>query len=202
MQTKIQREQAPLRLDLPDADVVYYGNLFSPEESNRLMQALVANIRWKHEKITIFGRQVWQPRLTAFHGDPGRSYAYSNISLDPDPWTAELDFIKKRIENVSGQGFTSVLLNYYRDGQDSMGWHSDDEKELGNNPVIGSVSFGSSRKFMLKHKRDKALRTSIVLENGSLLLMQGATQHHWYHQIPKTKKLVGARINLTLRKII
>lgn len=166
------------------------------------MQALIDRIAWKHEKIKLFGREVWQPRLTAYYGDQGKPYAYSHISLDPNPWTEELRFIKEKIESVSGHQFTSVLLNYYRDGQDSMGWHSDDEKELGLNPVIGSVSFGTPRKFMLKHKKDKTLKSSVMLENGSLLLMQGTTQHHWYHQIPKTKKPLGARINLTFRKIL
>ena len=166
------------------------------------MQALIDRIDWKHEKIKLFGREVWQPRLTAYYGDQGKPYAYSHISLDPNPWTEELRFIKEKIESVSGHQFTSVLLNYYRDGQDSMGWHSDDEKELGPNPVIASVSFGTPRKFMLKHKKDKTLKSSVMLAHGSLLLMQGTTQHHWYHQIPKTKKPLGARINLTFRKIL
>lgn len=201
MQMNIGGRPEPLHIDLPGADLVYYSCFFSLKESEKLMQALIRDIAWKHEKITLFGRQVWQPRLTAFYGDPDKPYSYSNISLDPNPWTAELNFIKERIEHESGHQFTSVLLNYYRDGQDSMGWHSDDEKELGSNPVIGSVSFGTARKFMLKHKKEKALKSSIVLENGSLLLMLGTTQHHWYHQIPKTKKPLGARINLTFRKV-
>ena len=202
MQTNIEDKPAPLHINLPNADLIYYGSFFSAAESEKLMNALIGNIAWKHEQITLFGRQVWQPRLTAFYGDLDKPYSYSNISLDPTPWTSELDFIKKRIEDSSRHQFTSVLLNYYRDGQDSMGWHSDDEKELGSNPVIGSVSFGTARRFMLKHKKDKTQKSSIMLENGSFLLMQGPTQHHWYHQIPKTKKPLGARINLTFRKII
>lgn len=198
----IQSLPEPININLPDADLVYYPHFFSTEVSQNLMQALISHITWKHEKITIFGKKVLQPRLTAYYGNPGKPYAYSHISLDPNPWTNDLLFIKNSIEDISGHRFTSVLLNYYRDGHDSMGWHSDDEKELGINPVIGSVSFGASRKFMFKHKKDKTLKSSIMLENGSLLLMQGATQHHWQHQIPKTKKPLGARINLTFRKII
>ena len=192
----------PTYINLPDAELIYFSHFFDTVKSQSLMQALIDRIDWKHEKIKLFGREVWQPRLTAYYGDQGKPYAYSHISLDPNPWTVELRFIKEKIESVSGHQFTSVLLNYYRDGQDSMGWHSDDEKELGLNPVIGSVSFGTPRKFMLKHKKDKTLKSSVMLENGSLLLMQGTTQHHWYHQIPKTKKPLGARINLTFRKIL
>ena len=192
----------PTYINLPDAELIYFSHFFDTVKSQSLMQALIDRIEWKHEKIKLFGREVWQPRLTAYYGDQGKPYAYSHISLDPNPWTEELRFIKEKIESVSGHQFTSVLLNYYRDGQDSMGWHSDDEKELGLNPVIGSVSFGTPRKFMLKHKKDKTLKSSVMLENGSLLLMQGTTQHHWYHQIPKTKKPLGARINLTFRKIL
>ena len=192
----------PTYINLPDAELIYFSHFFDTVKSQSLMQALIDRIDWKHEKIKLFGREVWQPRLTAYYGDQGKPYAYSHISLDPNPWTEELRFIKEKIESVSGHQFTSVLLNYYRDGQDSMGWHSDDEKELGLNPVIGSVSFGTPRKFMLKHKKDKTLKSSVMLENGSLLLMQGTTQHHWYHQIPKTKKPLGARINLTFRKIL
>ena len=192
----------PTYINLPDAELIYFSHFFDTVKSQSLMQALIDRIDWKHEKIKLYGREVWQPRLTAYYGDQGKPYAYSHISLDPNPWTEELRFIKEKIESVSGHQFTSVLLNYYRDGQDSMGWHSDDEKELGLNPVIGSVSFGTPRKFMLKHKKDKTLKSSVMLENGSLLLMQGTTQHHWYHQIPKTKKPLGARINLTFRKIL
>ncbi len=192
----------PLYLDLPEAELVYYDRFFDDEESKRLMRGLIDHIHWKHEEIIVFGRKVLQPRLTAFYGDAHKSYSYSNITLQPLPWNKDLSFIRRRIENVSGHQFTSVLLNYYRDGQDSMGWHSDNEKELGTNPVIASVSFGESRKFMLKHKRDKNLKSSIILNNGSLLLMEGPTQHHWNHQIPKTKSPMGARINLTFRKIL
>ena len=110
--------------------------------------------------------------------------------------------IKNRLEEFSGLTFNSVLLNLYRDGQDSMGWHRDDEKELGKNPAIGSVSFGESRKFMIRHVQDRSLKTSINITNGSLLLMAGEMQHHWLHSIPKTAKPAGVRINLTFRKII
>ena len=202
MQENNENHPTPININLPDADLIYFSGFFSSRESQNLMDTLAAHIKWKHEEIKLFGKKVLQPRLTAYYGDPGKPYTYSHISLDPTPWNKELQYIKDKIQIASGQEFTSVLLNYYRDGQDSMGWHSDDEKELGINPVIGSVSFGEARKFMLKHKRNKELKSSVILENGSFLLMQGVTQHHWYHQIPKTKKPLGPRINLTFRKII
>jgi len=122
--------------------------------------------------------------------------------MAPQPWTEELLAIKNRIEKESGQEFTNVLLNYYRDGNDSMGWHKDNEKELGVNPVIGSVSFGASRSFHFKNQSDKNLKEKVLLTNGSFLLMEGSTQHHWYHSIPKAQKISEGRINLTFRKII
>ena len=143
-----------------------------------------------------------QPRLTAWYGDAGIAYRYSGITMQPEPWTRMLNEIKTRLEKFSGFTFNSVLLNLYRDGQDSMGWHRDDEKELGKNPAIGSVSFGDCRKFMIRHVQDRSLKNAINITNGSLLLMAGEMQHYWQHSIPKTAKPAGVRINLTFRKII
>ena len=139
--------------------------------------------------------------LTALYGNQGKPYSYSNIKMLPKQWTFLLQKIKFHIEGVSNVNFTSVLLNYYRNGSDSNGWHADDEKELGENPIIASVSFGADRTFQLRHNSEKNLRKNIVLEHGSLLIMKGATQHFWKHQIPKTAKLIGPRINLTFRVI-
>ena len=151
----------------------------------------------------MYGKENPVPRLEAWYGDPGKSYAYSGIQMDPIPWTDELKEIKRTIELESGIKFNSVLINFYRDGKDRVAWHSDDEKELGQNPAIGSVSFGAERIFKLRHKKYKSnnLKQSIMLGNGSFLLMEGATQHHWMHEIPRTAKIIGPRINLTFRVI-
>ena len=189
--------------DLPDADITLFEDFFTTEESTVLCQSLIDNIQWRQDKIRIFGKWIDQPRLTAFYGDHEKTYSYSGILMKPELWNADLLLIKEKIEKYSGIKFTSVLLNYYRDGKDSMGWHSDDEKELGKNPVIGSVSFGESRKFQIRHKYRKDIsKTEILLKNTSFLLMKGTTQHFWQHQIPKTSPKTGFRINLTFRKII
>jgi len=189
--------------DLPDADVILYEQLFSPKESAALQENLVEKIDWRQDKIKMFGKLIDQPRLTAFYGDNNKSYSYSGILMTPIAWNEDLLFIKNRIEKFSNVHFTSVLLNYYRNGKDSMGWHADDEKELGKNPVIGSVSFGETRNFQMKHKLQKELKkVEIPLSDGAFLLMKGDTQHFWQHQIPKTSKELGSRINLTFRVIL
>jgi len=184
-----------------DADLVFYPSLFNLQESEQLLAELTQAIKWQQDWITLFGRSMPLPRLTAWYGDPGKSYTYSGITMMSIPWTKTLLDLKFRVEAVSGVTFSSVLLNLYRDGNDSMGWHSDDEPELGQNPVIGSLSFGGTRRFMLRHKLEKGLRLQLDLTSGSFLLMQGTTQHYWQHQIPKTKYAVIPRINLTFRVI-
>ena len=160
-------------------------------------------IEWKHQKIKLFGHWVLQPRLTAWYGDEGTDYVYSGLKNIPLPWNAPLLDLKEHVEELSQSTFNSVLLNYYRDGQDSMGWHQDNEKALGLNPTIASLSFGASREFHLRHKFDKSVPTvKSYLENESLLIMSGKTQQFWQHQVPKSKKDIGERINLTFRKII
>ena len=149
----------------------------------------------------VYGKNHLQPRLTALYGNEGKPYSYSNIKMQPHHWTLLLQKIKFHIESQATTNFTTVLLNLYRNGNDSNGWHADNEKELGHNPVIASVSFGAERVFQLKHNTDKSLKKSIILEHGSLLIMKGTTQHFWKHQIPKTTKKVGSRINLTFRII-
>lgn len=191
----------PFHLELPDADITYFPNFFDKVEADKIFIDLLENTVWQQDSIKVYGKTHPQPRLTALYGNEGKPYSYSNIKMQPLNWTLLLKKIKFHIESVANTNFTSVLLNYYRDGSDSNGWHSDNEKELGINPVIASVSFGSERNFQLKHNNDKTLKKNIVLEHGSLLLMKGATQHHWKHQIPKTAKPVGPRINLTFRVI-
>ncbi|HEY9615288.1 MAG TPA: alpha-ketoglutarate-dependent dioxygenase AlkB [Microcoleaceae cyanobacterium] len=186
-------------LHLPDADILFYPALLAQTDSDRLLTELTQTIAWRQDRITIFGRSLLQPRLTAWYGDPGKSYTYSGLTLVPTPWTPTLLELKATVESVSNIHFNSVLLNLYRDGNDSMGWHSDDEPELGQNPVIGSLSLGGTRRFMLRHRSQKDWKYQLELTSGSFLLMQGTTQHYWQHQIPKTKRPVSPRINLTFR---
>lgn len=191
-----------ISLPLPNADIQIYESFWSPEESDRAFAQLLQETTWQQETAHLFQRTIPIPRLTAWYGDPGKTYAYSGIEMHPEPWTATLLELKTAVETVVTASFNSVLLNLYRTGQDSVGWHSDDEPELGQNPLIASVSFGATRRFSLKHKRRKDLKPiHLDLTHGSLLVMQGTTQHHWVHQISKTTKPVGPRINLTFRII-
>ena len=189
-------------LSLPDAEVYIDRDFFTPAEGDSLLAELTANIAWEQKPIMFMGKQVMQPRLTAWYGDEGKSYTYSGLTVQPTPWTPSLLTMKARVEVAAGLTFNSVLLNRYRTGQDSVGWHSDDEPELGTNPVIASVSLGAARNFQLKHKHNPDLKLTIELTNGTLLLMRGTTQHFWKHQIPKTTKVLGPRINLTCRVIM
>lgn len=191
-----------ISFDLPDAIVEYYPQLFEPPQAALLFDKLYNEIPWQQDNITVFGKTHPQPRLTALFGNEGKPYAYSNIVMQPHSWNPLLTFIKEEVEAVSGEKFTTVLLNLYRDGKDSNGWHADNEKELGRNPVIASVSFGAGRFFHLQHNSIKEARQKILLGHGSLLLMKGTTQHFWKHQIAKTAKTVGPRINLTFRSIL
>jgi alkylated DNA repair dioxygenase AlkB len=159
------------------------------------------DIQWKQEPVRLFGREIMQPRLTAWYGAADKAYTYSGITMEPLPWTQELDQIRMDAETLAGVSFTSALLNLYRDGSDSIGWHRDNEKMLGPAPVIASVSFGASRKFQFRNYTDKKMNVSLMLGPGSVLVMRGATQRNWEHSLPKTKKLSGARINITFRII-
>ena len=190
-----------IQFDLPNAEIVYYSNFFENEEANHLLEKLKNEIPWQQDDITVFGKKYPQPRLTALFGNDGKQYSYSNIIMKPNTWNDLLMIIKNKVEEVCQEKFTTVLLNYYRDGKDSNGWHADNEKELGINPVIASVSFGAERNFHLQHNSIKEQKLKINLEQGSLLIMKGTTQHFWKHQIPKTAKPIGPRINLTFRII-
>lgn len=196
-----EKNNDSIHFELPDASVVYYPNFISEKKANQFYKLLINNTPWQQDDIKVFGKVYQQPRLTALYGEKGKSYTYSGITMQPLPFTSVLKEIKSMVETVSKEAFTTVLLNLYRDGNDSNGWHSDNEKELGKNPEIASVSFGAERIFHLKHKENKGLKKSIMLQHGSLLIMKGATQEKWKHQIPKTKKTVNPRINLTFRTI-
>ena len=189
------------QLALPDAEVYLDRDFFTAAESDLLLADLTTNIAWEQKAIQFMGKQVMQPRLIAWYGDEGKSYRYSGLTVHPLPWTPTLLTMKARVEAAANITFNSVLLNQYRDGKDSVGWHSDDEPELGTNPVIASVSLGAARNFQFKHKHNPDLKLTVELTHGSLLLMRGTTQHFWKHQIPKTAKVLGPRINLTFRVI-
>lgn len=172
-----------------------------PKEADHYFKILKEVTPWQQDTIKVFGKTYPQPRLTALFGDNSRPYSYSNIIMYPHMFTAELMELRNRLQRELDVHFTSCLLNLYRNGKDSNGWHADDEKVLGKNPIIASITLGQERYFHLKHKLKKDLKHKLLLEHGSLLLMKGATQHCWYHQIPKTAKLIQERINITFRII-
>ncbi|RMA58474.1 alpha-ketoglutarate-dependent dioxygenase AlkB family protein [Ulvibacter antarcticus] len=190
-----------IKLPLVDADVVYCPSFFTSEEATTYFETLTHQTNWQQDDITLFGKTYPQPRLTSLYATNSKPYSYSGITMFPKPYTDILKEIQRKIQTVSEENFTTVLLNLYRDGNDSNGWHSDDEKELGRNPVIASVSLGADRIFHFRNKKDKSVKHKLILENGSLLLMKGATQHTWQHQLPKSKKVIKPRINLTFRSI-
>jgi alkylated DNA repair dioxygenase AlkB len=194
-------QSEPIVFNLPDAAIIYFPHFFDKKEADAIFAALTNDIPWQQDDIRVFGKTHPQPRLTALYGNQGKTYSYSNIKMEPHAWNPQLKKIKAKIEGISNTNFSTVLLNLYRDGKDSNGWHADNEKELGQNPIIASVSFGAERIFQLKHNSISNAKLNIILENGSLLLMQGSTQHFWKHQIPKTAKPIGSRINLTFRLI-
>lgn len=188
-------------LPLPDAEVRLWHQIDLGLTDTELLQRLIDETAWRQDQITVYGKPYLQPRLSAWYGD--MSYRYSGITLEPQPWTALLADLKTRVEVLTALEFNSVLLNYYRDQNDSMGMHSDDERELGPLPAIASLSLGEERSFLLKHKTRRDLPTQkLPLPSGSLLLMQGETQQHWRHGIAKQRRHCGARINLTFRKVV
>jgi alkylated DNA repair dioxygenase AlkB len=214
-------------IDLPDGELVFADGFFSPTFSDRclayfqendtfdwhstdwravsdeeLETVRFTNIRWQHDRIKFYGKVIPLPRLTAWYGDEGKSYTYSGLTMHPHPWNEGLCSIKQAIESIAQVTFNSVLLNWYRNGDDHMSWHADDETELGKNPTIASVNFGVSRDFVLRRKDDPTQKIKIPLHHGTLLVMRGALQHHWQHSVPKRKRVSGSRFNLTFRRIL
>jgi alkylated DNA repair dioxygenase AlkB len=171
-------------------------------EADEFFNSLQEGLAWQQEPIWMFGKQILQPRLTALYGDPKVRYGYSGIAMEALPFTEVLEKIKVRLQEFTNQEFTHVLCNFYRDGQDSMGWHRDNEPVLGRNPTIASLTFGATRSFQLRPYGKKEPKLNLQLSHGSLLLMGGESQHFWEHQLPKTKKVLAPRINLTFRKLI
>ena len=183
-----------------DGEVNYYGSLMKPEKSQYYFDRLLQNIQWENDKAIIFGKLIITKRKVAWYGDKPFKYTYSKTTKSALPWTKELLELKEIIENEIGEKFNSCLLNLYHNGDEGMAWHSDDEKDLKKNGVIGSLSFGADRKFSFKHKETKQT-VSVYLEKGSLLVMKGETQTNWLHRLPPTKKVQKPRINLTFRII-
>lgn len=159
------------------------------------------NINWKHDKIKLYGKEIPLPRLTSWHGDQGKDYTYSGIASQPSKWNEGLLYIKNEVEKIACEKFNSVLLNWYRNGEDCLSWHADDEKELGKNPIIASVNFGETRDFIIRRNDDHSKKITIPLSHGTLLVMRGEIQHFWQHSVPKRKKIKGSRFNLTFRNI-
>ncbi len=187
---------------LIDGDVRLIANFLTRPQLDAYFAELLDLVEWTQHIIRIRGREVASPRLSAWYGDPGAHYSYSGISLSPRPWLPVLLELKTRVEAACNAPFNSVLLNLYRDGADSMGWHSDDEPELGERPLIASLSLGATRRFRLRHRLRKDLEPVVIdLENGSLLIMEGDTQRFWKHQVPKSKRVAEPRVNLTFRQI-
>jgi alkylated DNA repair dioxygenase AlkB len=211
---------------LNDAKMVFIERFFDPSVSDAVLKDLKDTLAWQQGTISMFGKSVLEPRLSAWYGDVGKSYTYSGKKQEPLPWSERLLWIKEAIEKQVQETcisflelkdmplpsnrdastiFNSVLCNFYRNGNDSMGWHQDNERELGRNPLIASVNFGESRRFLFRRKDDKAApsaRGELLLTHGSLLIMAGSMQHHWQHAVPKEPKRMKERINLTFRHIL
>lgn len=191
------------KIEIKGGELILHPNFLSENEAQKIFNRLLIDSPWQEDEIRIFGKWVKQPRQTCIYADDNIEYSYSGLTQKSFKWPEYLLSLKSEIEKAAGSDFNLVLLNHYRDGQDSMGWHSDDEKELGENPVIASLSLGQKRRFRLRPKKTvQADPFSVDLENGSLLIMKGAIQHLWQHSIPKSKSEMKARINLTFRKIL
>jgi alkylated DNA repair dioxygenase AlkB len=184
-----------------DGVVQYFGKVISTENANQFMEALINNIEWKNDEVVIYGKRIVTKRKMAWYGDKAFEYKYSNIIRTALVWTEELLALKAIVERISNENYNSCLLNLYHDGNEGMGWHSDDEKDLKKDGAIASLSLGADRKFGFKHKQDKQ-SLYLTLEHGSLLLMKEQVQSHWLHSLPKTSKVLKPRINLTFRTIV
>jgi alkylated DNA repair dioxygenase AlkB len=190
-----------MQLDLPGAEVRWLPGWLAQAEAAALFAQLLHTVEWEVHRIRLFGRLVDSPRLSCWIGDTDASYRYSGTRFAPHPWPAALLPLRARLAAETGVAFNSVLANRYRDGRDAMGWHSDDEKELGPQPLIASLSLGATRRFALRHRQEPALRQALELTSGGLLLMGGETQRLYRHALPRTARPVGERINLTFRRV-
>lgn len=186
---------------LPNAELRFIPDWLDVATADRWLAGLLAETRWQQPQVFLHGRYHPVPRLLAWYGDAEAGYRYSGLIHQPLPWTPLLAEIRLQVQAAVGQRLNGVLLNYYRDGQDSMGWHSDDEPELGANPLIASLNLGGTRRFDLRRNGQTRIEHSLELGHGSLLVMAGATQHYWQHQVAKTRKACAPRLNLTFRLI-
>lgn len=193
----------PIKHQIGNAELLEYPQMMASTEASQMLKTLIADIPWQQESLKIAGKLRAIPRLQCWMGDRTSQYGYSGVRLTPCPWHETVRTIHDRVAGLSGSAFNSVLLNFYRNGQDSVAWHADDEAELGDNPLIASVSLGAQRTFELKQKHQTPARKyQLPLRHGSLLIMGGTMQQHWLHQLPKEKGLLEARINLTFRNIV
>lgn len=184
-----------------DGFTQYYGVVFGKAEADLYLENLLNEIEWKNDEIKIFGKQIITKRKVAWYADNGVSYTYSNATKEGLNWTENLLKLKNLVEEITNESYNSCLLNLYHDGDEGMGWHSDDEKSIVKNSAIASVSFGAERKFVLKHK-ETSESVHQILPHGSLLVMKGETQTYWLHALTKTKKVKSPRVNLTFRKMV
>src|SRR5690606_27731030 len=179
----------------------YYGKIFSTQQANEFLEILLNQIEWKNDEALIFGKRIITKRKVAWYADDAFEYTYSKVTKKALAWTPELLIVKNIVEDKTGEQFNACLLNLYHSGEEGMAWHSDAEKDLLKNGAIGSLSFGAERKFAFKHKVSQET-VSLILENGSLLVMKDATQSHWLHRLPPTKRISKPRVNLTFRMIV
>ena len=189
-------------LPLPDAELAIIEGWLAPAEADALLAELLTAIPWENHRIRMFGREVASPRLSCWIGDPGASYVYSRTRFEPHPWPAALADLRTRVERACDAPFNSVLANLYRSGSDAMGWHSDDEPELGARPVIASLNLGATRRFLLRARAGDARTHELQLAHGSLLRMGGDTQRHYRHALPRMARVSAPRLNLTFRHIL
>lgn len=185
-----------------DADVCYFADFLSDGDATVALKDITSSVPWRQEHLTIYGTTHAVPRLSAWYGDPGTAYSYSGIRHEPLPWTSPLATMRDRVQATSGAPFNAVLVNLYRDGSDSNGWHADDEPELGSAPTIASVSLGATRRFRLRRTAERSVTHSVDLQHGSLLVMGPPTQAVWQHTLTKTAREVGPRVNLTFRLVV
>ena len=177
------------------------GTKWEELNADELEKIHFTNLKWKQDYINLYGKKIALPRLTSWYGDSGSAYTYSGITSTPNEWNKGLLYIKNKIEEFSGATFNSVLLNWYRNGEDYLNWHADNEKELGKNPTIASANFGETRDFLLRRNNDKSQKLTIPLKHGTLLIMKGEIQQYWQHSVPKRKRVKNSRFNLTFREI-
>ncbi len=213
-------------IKIPNGEIIYAEHFFDKKVSDRSLEYFLENdsfdwktanwrefdkeeltkvkfknINWHHDKLNMYGKEVFLPRYSAWYGNSDKLYTYSGLTLQPNNWNKGLIFIKDQIDKIAGIEFNSVLMNWYRDGEDYINWHTDAEKELGQNPIISSLNFGATRRFIIRRSDDNSIKVEFSLKHGTLLIMKGELQHFWQHSVPKEKKVKQTRINLTFRAI-